>query len=296
MAWRLIFGIIQPTFTSKEISMRLCTFYQKAETRAGILIKGGVLPLAASDIKQVIEQYSLDQLQELAQSGTEVLSPAEISYAAPYRHPPKIWGIGLNYQEHAADLDEVSPEEEPASFMKPATTIIDPGETIILPRQSNRVTGEAELGVIIGRRCKDVPLDQAQEVIFGYTTIIDMTAEDILRRNPRFLTRSKSFDTFFSFGPVVVTPDEIEDVTALTVQTIRNGELAAENVVRHMMFPPFELVAFHSQVMTLEPGDIISTGTPGAVHIRHGDEIMCRIAGLGWLQNPVIDSKVSHSS
>lgn len=276
--------------------MRLCTFYQKAETRAGILSEGGVLPLAASDIKQVIEQYSLEQLQALAQSGTEVLSPAEIAYAAPYRHPPKIWGIGLNYQEHAADLDEVSPEEEPASFMKPATTIIDPAETIILPRQSNRVTGEAELGVIIGRRCKDVPLDQAQGVIFGYTTIIDMTAEDILRRNPRFLTRSKSFDTFFSFGPIVVTPDEIGDVTGLTVQTIRNGEIAAENVVRHMMFPPFELVAFHSQVMTLEPGDIISTGTPGAVHIRHGDEIMCRIAGLGSLQNPVIDSKVSGSS
>lgn len=276
--------------------MRLCTFYQKAGTRAGILIEGEILPLAASDIKQVIEQYSLDQLQELAQSGAEVFSPAEIIYAAPYRHPPKIWGIGLNYQEHAADLDEVSPEEEPASFMKPATTIIDPSETIILPRQSNRVTGEAELGVIIGQRCKDVPLDQVQEVIFGYTTIIDMTAEDILRRNPRFLTRSKSFDTFFSFGPIVVTADEIGDVTALTVQTIRNGEIAAENVVRHMMFPPFELVAFHSQVMTLEPGDIISTGTPGAVHIRHGDEIMCRIAGLGSLQNPVIDSKVSRSS
>lgn len=268
----------------------------KAGTRAGILIEGEILPLAASDIKQVIEQYSLDQLQELAQSGAEVFSPAEIIYAAPYRHPPKIWGIGLNYQEHAADLDEVSPEEEPASFMKPATTIIDPSETIILPRQSNRVTGEAELGVIIGQRCKDVPLDQVQEVIFGYTTIIDMTAEDILRRNPRFLTRSKSFDTFFSFGPIVVTADEIGDVTALTVQTIRNGEIAAENVVRHMMFPPFELVAFHSQVMTLEPGDIISTGTPGAVHIRHGDEIMCRIAGLGSLQNPVIDSKVSRSS
>jgi len=129
------------------------------------------------------------------------------------------------------------------------------------------------------------------EKAFGLDLARRIDAEDILRRNPRFLTRSKSFDTFFSFGPVVVTPDEVDDVTALTVQTIRNGEIMAENVVNNMTFPPFELVTFHSRVMTLEPGDIISTGTPGAVHIRHGDIVKCHIEGIGTLQNPVVDSK-----
>jgi 2-keto-4-pentenoate hydratase/2-oxohepta-3-ene-1,7-dioic acid hydratase in catechol pathway len=277
--------------------MRFITFLQGTETQVGFLKDRDILPLGLSDIRQLIEQVPREQLPHLVAQGDEdLLAPEEVPYTAPYRNPPKIWGIGLNYQAHAADLAEVSPDEEPASFMKPATTIIGPGDTIVLPPQSERVTGEAELGVIIGQRCKDVPLAQVEEVIFGYTTIIDMTAEDILRRNPRFLTRSKSFDTFFSFGPAVVTPDEIEDVTALTVQTIRNGDIVAENVVGNMMFPPFELVAFHSQVMTLEPGDIIATGTPGAALLRHGDEIMCYIKGIGTLKNPVIDSKVSRSS
>jgi 2-keto-4-pentenoate hydratase/2-oxohepta-3-ene-1,7-dioic acid hydratase in catechol pathway len=272
--------------------MQFCTFQQGNQTVAGLIKNGGILPLEVPDIKAVIERYSTDKLQNLAhQNDANLLDPGQLEFTAPYRQPPKIWGIGLNYQEHAADLDEVSPNQEPASFMKPATTIIGPGDTIVLPVQSNRVTAEAELGVIIGQRCKNVPLEKVSEVIFGYTTIIDMTAEDILRRNPRFLTRSKSFDTFFSFGPVVVTPDEVDDVTALMVQTIRNGEVAAQNVVSNMTFPPFELVAFHSQVMTLEPGDIISTGTPGAVHIRHGDVVKCHIEGIGTLQNPVVDSK-----
>ena len=275
--------------------MRLCTFYhrdQHDQTQAGIWRAEGVLPLGLPDIKAVIERYAKEELVALDDQGGDLIPLDEIVYAAPYTTPPKIWGIGLNYQEHAADLDEVSPHEEPASFMKPTTAIIGPGQTIVLPQQSDRVTGEAELGVIIGQRCKDVALAEVPEVIFGYTTIIDMTAEDILRRNPRFLTRSKSFDTFFSFGPLVLTPDEVPEVNALLVKTIRNGQVTAENVVSNMMFPPFELVSFHSKVMTLEPGDIISTGTPGAVHIQHGDVVKCHIEGVGSLENPVVDSKV----
>ena len=272
--------------------MQLCAFYDGRSTAAGILIGDKVLPLDVSDIKQVIERFTLDELSGLAaHQDKPLLTAEELTFIAPYRNPGKIWGIGLNYREHAADLDEISPEHEPASFMKPATTIIGPGDTILLPPQSDRVTGEAELGVIIGKHCKDVPLDQVPEVIFGYTTIIDMTAEDILRRNPRFLTRSKSFDTFFSFGPIVVTADEIEDVTALTVQTILNGQVGAENVVSNMTFSPFDLVSFHSYVMTLEPGDIISTGTPGALRIQHGDTIKCYVERVGTLENRVIDRK-----
>ena len=124
-------------------------------------------------------------------------------------------------------------------------------------------------------------------MIAGYCLIIDMTAEDILQRNPRFLTRSKNFDTFFSFGPELITPDEVLDVLRLQVGTWRNGALHRENVVANMAFPPSYLVSFHSQVMTLYPGDIISTGTPGAVVIEHGDVAECRIEGLGSLTNPV---------
>jgi 2-keto-4-pentenoate hydratase/2-oxohepta-3-ene-1,7-dioic acid hydratase in catechol pathway len=114
-----------------------------------------------------------------------------------------------------------------------------------------------------------------------------MTAEDILQKNPRYLTRSKNFDTFFSFGPQLVTRDEVADVLKLEVGTWNNGRLHRANVVANMQFPPAYLVAFHSHVMTLHPGDIISTGTPGAVVIEDGDKAECRIEGLGELVNPV---------
>ncbi len=222
----------------------------------------------------------------------KMINIENVKFAPLYRKPNKIWGIGLNYKNHAADLKEVSPSEEPASFMKPNTTIIGYGENVEIPFQSDKTTGEAELGVIIGKKCKDIEIDDWLSVVAGYTTIIDMTAEDILRKNPRFLTRSKSFDTFFSFGPVFVTPDEIKDVLKLEVSTVINNEIYAKNVVSNMTFTPDYLVSFHSKVMTLLPGDIISTGTPRAVHINDGDIVECRIDGFKALINPVIDKKL----
>ena len=147
------------------------------------------------------------------------------------------------------------------------------------------------MGVIFGKECVDVERADWLSVVAGFTTIIDMTAEDILRRNPRYLTLSKSFESFFSFGPQLVTPDEIEDVMQLKVATIHNGRVHAENVVANMTFPPDFLVSFHSQVMKMYPGDIISTGTPRAVHISHGDQVTCRIDGFAPLECPVIDKK-----
>ncbi len=215
------------------------------------------------------------------------------TYFAPlYRHPRKIWGIGLNYQEHADELDETTPKGEPGSFIKPDTTIIGYGDAIQIPLQSEKTTAEGELGIIIGKMCKDVPQEDWLSVVAGFTTIIDMTAEDILRRNTRYLTMSKSFDTFFSFGPVLVTPDEIDNVMDLNVSTVINGHVHAKNVVSNMSFPPDFLVSFHSKVMTLLPGDIISTGTPGAVYINDGDFVECRIDGFETLANQVRDLKV----
>ena len=221
-----------------------------------------------------------------AERTPHAVQPPAAQYGPLYRHPRKIWGIGLNYKDHAADLSAVFPTE-PASFMKGDHTIVGPGETIELPPESERVTAEAELGVIIGHECRAIREQDVPAYIAGYCLIIDMTAEDILQRNPRFLTRAKNFDTFFSFGPELITPDEVLDVLRLRVGTWKNGELHRDNVVANMAFPPHYLVAFHSNVMTLYPGDIISTGTPGAVVIESGDVAECRIEGLGTLSNPV---------
>jgi 2-keto-4-pentenoate hydratase/2-oxohepta-3-ene-1,7-dioic acid hydratase in catechol pathway len=158
----------------------------------------------------------------------------------------------------------------------------------VLPSQSERVTAEGELAVVIGREAKDVPEEDAHSIVAGFTTVLDMTAEDILRRNPRYLTRSKSFDTFFSFGPELVTSEEIQDVDALEVATVLNGKVHRANTVSNMTFSPWWLVSFHSRIMTLLPGDVISTGTPGAVVIQDGDVAECRITGFESLSNPVV--------
>ena len=217
---------------------------------------------------------------------------SDLAFAPLYRHPNKIWGIGLNYREHAGDLDESAPTGEPASFMKPTTALIGHGDTIELPRISEKTTGEAELGLIIGKTCRFIDESQWQDYVAGYTMIVDMTAEDILRRNPRNLTQSKSFDTFFSLGYLLVTPDEIDDLPGTQVKTVINGRVHAENTVSNMTFPPPYLVAYHSQIMTLLPGDIISSGTPGAVPLSDGDIVECCVDGLPVLSNPVKDLKV----
>lgn len=253
--------------------------------------KTGIFELIQSgELDQLKDWYEKEGKQKLV--NLEGIPVEEVKFGPLYRHPRKIWGIGLNYVDHAADLNEVAPDTEPASFMKPDTTIIGPGDKIKIPHQSDRTTAEAELGIIIGKVCKNVSEEEAINHIAGFTTIIDMTAEDILQKNPRYLTRSKSFDTFFSFGPELVTVDEVHEVNDLEVATVINGQLHRKNVVSNMTFRPWFLVSFHSKVMTLLPGDIISTGTPGAVVLRDGDVVSCEITGFRTLVNPVIDLKV----
>lgn len=239
-----------------------------------------------TDLLALLRQGVSHVLEADAFAAGRYRDPASVRYGPLYRHPRKIWGIGLNYRDHAADLNAVYPDE-PASFVKGDQTIIGPGDTIELPPESQRVTAEAELGVIIGRTCRRVSEAEALDHVAGYCLILDMTAEDILQKNPRYLTRSKNFDTFFSFGPQLITTDEVPDVLSLKVGTWNNGKLHRENIVGNMQFPPAYLVSFHSHVMTLYAGDIISTGTPGAVVIEDGDFAECRIEGFGALVNPV---------
>lgn len=276
--------------------MRLCTIEMNGTETAAVVTADGLVPVTSinshlgkawpQDLHLMIEQGLSRAIVDDANATPVRLEPQRVRYGALYRHPRKILGIGLNYRDHAADLNAPFPTE-PASFMKCDNTIIAPGDSIELPPQSDRVTAEAEIGVIIGRTCRRVSEAQAREYVGGYCLILDMTAEDILQKNPRFLTRAKNFDTFFSFGPELITPDEVPDILAVKVGTWKNGTLHRENVVGNMAFQPDYLVSFHSHVATLYPGDIISTGTPGAVLIEHGDIAECRIEGLGSLQNPV---------
>jgi len=240
------------------------------------------------DIKQWYNSTDSSSYEKL-----ELCMPQEsVKFAPLYRRPRKIWGIGLNYKAHADTLSERLPDSEPASFMKPDTTIIGYGDTIKIPELSQKTTGEAELALIFGKKCKNVSRKDWRSVIAGFTSIIDMTAEDILKRNPRNLTQAKSFDTFFSFGPVFYTLDEAEDLFTLSVRTVINGKVHAENVVANMTFPLDFLVSYHSRIMTMLPGDIISTGTPGATPIKDGDMIECRMGDFQPLLNHIVDLKL----
>jgi 2-keto-4-pentenoate hydratase/2-oxohepta-3-ene-1,7-dioic acid hydratase in catechol pathway len=209
------------------------------------------------------------------------------TYSPLYRRPRKIWGIGFNYAANEEELRQSDPAAEPVGFLKPDTALVGPGDPIRIPAQSERTVAEAELAIVIGRKCKNVSEEEAEGCVAGFAAVLDMSADDIHQRNPRFLTRAKSFDTFFSFGAELITPDEYPDVLDIEVEARLNGETLHRNVLRHMRFRPWQTVAFHSRVMTLLPGDVIMTGTPGAVVIRPGDTVECRIGGLSPHANPV---------
>ena len=258
----------------------------------GAFFTGDLLAvLVEGELPDMIAWWDREAEERLPRMPEFSIYHTEAKFAPLYRRPRKIWGIGLNFEDHAADLDATVPAGEPASFLKPDTTIIGAGDAIRLPSPdlTERVTGEAELAIIIGRECRDVSAEDWLSVVAGFTTVLDMTAEDILRRNPRNLTQAKSFDTFFSFGPLFVTPDEIPAIDDLRIQTVLNGEVRAENTVARMAFSPAELIAYHSRIMTLLPGDIISTGTPGATVLAAGDTLECRIPDSSFLPltNPV---------
>lgn len=283
--------------------MRFASILVDGEPRAavvhptkGVATVADLLPGLHGDLMHLIANQRTGEVEVAAEAAHEgsFRPPDQVRYTAPYRSPRKIWGIGLNYVDHAADLAEVVPDE-PASFIKGDHTIIGPGDPIPLPEQSERVTAEAEVGLVIGRYCRNVEEADALDHVFGVCAILDQTAEDILQRNPRFLTRSKNFPGFFSFGPHIVPLAEAleaqpngADVAGIEVTTVVNGESHRKNVVERMRFSPRFLVSFHSKVMPLYPGDIISTGTPGAVVITPGDVAECHVSGLEPLVNPVV--------
>lgn len=255
--------------------------------------ESGFVPLGAvhpdlGTVRDALPRAAAGTLGDPGDAPAEPVARADLAFGPPLAEFGKLWGIGLNYAEHAGDLDEQRPDE-PASFMKPNSALAGPGGPIRLPptERTERVTAEAELGVLVGRECRGIDEHEVDEVVAGYLPVIDMTAEDVLQRNPRFLTRAKSFDTFLVPGAVIAVPEDGFDLAGLTVRTEVNGEVAAENEVANMLFPPAEIVAFHSDVMTLRPGDLFSTGTPGAAPIEPGDEVRAAVESVGSVEASV---------
>lgn len=251
------------------------------------------LPGAPADLMALLEADSLDELAVATAAGVvdDACVPSAAPVLAPWAHPRKILGIGLNYRAHAGDLGEQSPRTTPASFIKGDHTIVGPGEPIVVPPGIGKVTSEAELGLVIGRLCYRVSVEEAMSYVAGVVPILDQTAEAILLENPRYLTRVKNYPSFFAFGPDLITLDEVlalGPLEDLRVATIRNGAVHREDTVAGMTFSPAELLSFHSHVMPFYPGDVLSTGTPGAVGIEPGDVVGCELgAGLASLANPV---------
>ena len=303
--------------------MRLATIKLNGAEIAGIATEKGVLPIAClnakkgtawkEDMMSLIQAGQIPGLTEWYNDGGKEeletipgLVPQEkVVYGPLYRNPKRIFGIGLNYVDHAGDIGSAAPQGFPGSFFKMADTLIGPGDEIHIPamKEAQKTTAESELGVIMGRDCRDVAEEDWESAIVGYTTILDMTEESILKGNdyvkgnPRYLCIVKNFPTFFSFGPELVTPDEVPDVLKLNVQSIHNGEVYAENTVDHMTHVPSRLVSLHSQIQGWYAGDILSTGTPRAFHIQDGDIAETRIQGpdgfeMRPLINPVVDLKL----
>lgn len=235
-------------------------------------------------------------------AGTDVLSPvpdgdpvplSSVELLAPVGRDAKIICVGLNYADHAAE-GGVDPPDEPLIFAKLPSSVIGHGRSVVLPMLSDEVDFEAELGVVIGRQARQVSVAEARDYVFGYTCVNDVSARDLQVRDQQW-TRAKSLDTFCPVGPWVVTVDEIPDPQALSIRCLLNGEVMQDSSTTTMIVGVDELVSFISQGITLEPGDLIATGTPGGVgflrnpprYLSRGDVVRVEIDRIGYLDNPV---------
>lgn len=211
----------------------------------------------------------------------------------PIERPQKIICIGLNYSDHAAEQGVDLPER-PLLFAKWPNTLIGPGEPIVIPPITSKVDYEAELGVVIGTRARGVSIENALDAVAGYVCVNDVSGRDLQFADGQWV-RGKSLDTFCPVGPALVSASEIPDPQVLGIRAILNGEVMQDSTTANMVFGVAEIVAFVSQAITLEPGDLIATGTPAGVGVfrdpqvllQPGDEITIEIDGIGSLTNPV---------
>lgn len=214
----------------------------------------------------------------------EVIADKGLRFLAPVR-PSKIVAIGLNYKDHAAEMNKPLPAE-PLMFMKPSTCVIGPDEPIRMPIGFGEIHYESELAVVIGRRASRVKAAQALDYVLGLTCLNDVTARELQRKDVQY-TRAKGFDTFGPMGPCIAVG---LDSASLAIEGWVNGEKKQSSNTNQLIFPVDQLIEFVSSVMTLEPGDVITTGTPSGVGpLKAGDRIMVKIDGIGTLSNPVVE-------
>src|SRR5262245_32297415 len=235
----------------------------------------------------------LDELPRAQEKGW--LVPRQDAYwHAPVPRPGKLICIGLNYRDHAAESKMAIPDK-PVVFSKFSTAVIAPGEPVVIPPSSSQVDYEAELGVVIGRRAKNVSADQALNYVFGYTCFNDVSARDFQFADGQW-QRGKSCDTFAPMGPTIVTADEVPDPHTLSIKLLLNGTAMQDSNTDQLIFGVPRLIEFLSETITLEPGDVIATGTPSGVgfarkppvFLRPGDDMEVQIEKIGGLGTPVV--------
>jgi 2-keto-4-pentenoate hydratase/2-oxohepta-3-ene-1,7-dioic acid hydratase in catechol pathway len=287
--------------------MKLCTFRHGTATRIGVVTDDGVADLAIAAPELPTEMSALlaagpDALRRAASAASNAkqrLALDSISLCAPILRPPKLPAIGLNYADHVAEAGIETPKL-PTVFNKQSTCVTGPNDPIWMPRISHVLDYEGELGVVIGRRCRHVPRDRAHEVIAGYLVVNDVTIRDWQLRMPTW-TMGKSYDTHGPIGPWITTADEVGDPRGLRLRTWVNDELRQDSNTKNLIFDCFAIVEHLSAGMTLEPGDVIATGTPGGVGIAMkpprllvvGDRVRVEIEGLGTLDNEVVPEPVA---
>ena len=250
--------------------MRTCRFARLGQERFGLVEEGGVRALTAAPWEGGLPEGARHPF-------------SEVTFLAPVL-PGKVVCVGRNYRAHAKELGNEVPRE-PLLFLKPSTAVVGPMQEIRIPEASKEVHHEAELAAVIGRTLTRGSAVEAREAIFGWTCLNDVSARDIQRAEQHF-TRAKSYDTFCPVGPVVETAlDPLDQVVSCRV----NGEQRQRGSTRDMVFDPYALISFISQIMTLLPGDLVSTGTPeGVGPIRRGDWVEVEVSGIGVLKNPVV--------
>ncbi len=281
--------------------MRFATIDRDGYTEPALISDGQVVALRDAGFESVLHiiaggSEALDGVQRWAgrTPGSSLFDPAAVKLRAPILRPPKIICIGLNYRDHAAEAGLPIPET-PVVFSKYATAVIGPGEPIILPRNSAKPDYEAELAIVIGRGGRYIRAEDWRAHVFGYTIINDVSARDYQMTTSQWMI-GKTFDTFAPIGPAIVTADEIPDPHNLRISLTLSGEVMQDSNTCNLIFQTPQLIEFLSGVFTLEPGDIIATGTPPGVGFAHkpprwlkpGDEVRIAIEGVGELVNPVV--------
>jgi len=295
------------------IELRLTRYVYRGNESYGVLkdrkiidlpsllrLRGDRAPESLEEL--IISGWKIDEMDRLIDETSDeerrrvTVNEENAALKAPILSPPKIVCLGLNYKDHAEESGAEIPEE-PIIFMKPWTSIIGPQEPVIKPSFVKELDYEVELAIIIGRKGRDIPVSEAADYIFGYTVFNDISARDIQFKDGQW-TRGKSFDTFAPIGPCITTPKQIGDPTDLRLRTRVNGEIRQDSSTSRMVFNVYEVVHHLSRIMTLEPCDIIATGTPGGVAVfmkpkpkflQPGDIVEVEIENIGTLKNFIME-------